>query len=201
MHKITLDFDYRKATQALNYFAVKEGGRINKMKALKLVYFADRYHLRKYGRPVTNDTYFAMSYGPVPSGVKDVAEGSEFLGDTEKDYARIYLDRETGSLDLRSASPVDKDALSESDVEALAFAWERFGHLDRFELARRTHEYPEWTKHRAALSLVSRIQMTLTDFLDDPATNVEKCFELTPQDREARLEQLEEMVKINGLWS
>ena len=29
-------FSHRKATQALNFFARKAGGRINKMKALKL---------------------------------------------------------------------------------------------------------------------------------------------------------------------
>lgn len=49
-------FSHRKATQALNFFARKAPGHsINKMKALKLVYFADRYHLRKYGRPVVGD--------------------------------------------------------------------------------------------------------------------------------------------------
>ena len=58
-----LFFDYKKATQALNFFALKEGGTINKMKALKLIYFADRYNLRKYGRPVRNDDYWAMGYG------------------------------------------------------------------------------------------------------------------------------------------
>lgn len=68
-----LFFDYKKATQALNFFALKEGGTINKMKALKLIYFAERYHLRKYGRPVTNDDYWAMGLGTVPSGSRDIS--------------------------------------------------------------------------------------------------------------------------------
>lgn len=58
---VHLPFDYRKTTQALNFFAVKNGGHINKMRSIKLIYFADRFHLRKYGRPITNDEYFAMS--------------------------------------------------------------------------------------------------------------------------------------------
>ena len=57
------DFNYKKATQALAYFAEKSGGTINRLKGLKLIYFADRYHLRKYGRLITNDTYFAMDNG------------------------------------------------------------------------------------------------------------------------------------------
>ena len=58
-------FSHRKATQALNFFARQGGGSINKMKALKLVYFADRSHLRRYGRPVVGDEYLAMNFSPV----------------------------------------------------------------------------------------------------------------------------------------
>jgi len=76
MQKINFNFDCRKTTQALNYFAIKAGGTINRMKAIKLVYLADRYHLRKYCRLITNDIYFAMDNGPVASGVKDIAEQS-----------------------------------------------------------------------------------------------------------------------------
>jgi len=44
--KMLLEFDYKKATQAINYLVKKEGGTIDKLKLIKLVYFADRYHLR-----------------------------------------------------------------------------------------------------------------------------------------------------------
>ncbi len=36
--KLMLDFDYKKATQAINYLAKKEGGKINKMKAIKVIW-------------------------------------------------------------------------------------------------------------------------------------------------------------------
>lgn len=75
---IHFNFDFKKATQALNYLAKKFGGNINKMQAIKLIYFADRYHLRKYGRPVTNDEFVAMGYGPVGSKTKDIAENTPF---------------------------------------------------------------------------------------------------------------------------
>jgi len=57
---MSLAFAHRKATQALNVLARNSGGTISKLKALKLVFFADRYHLRKYGRAIINDRYFAM---------------------------------------------------------------------------------------------------------------------------------------------
>ncbi len=196
-----LTFDHKKATQALNYFAQKEGGRINKMKALKLVYLADRYHLRKYGRPITNDAYFAMKLGPVPSGTKDIAELNDtFVSDErEINYARNYI--ESVRLEFRSLRPVDDTVFSDSDMEALDFAWVTFGPLSQFELAELTHEYPEWKRHREALDAVSRIRMDLKDFLDDPAGDVERCFELTNGDKQDRLDHLQELGEVVALWS
>lgn len=200
IQRIHFNFAYKKVTQALNYFATKEGGKINKMKALKLIYLADRYHLRKYGRLITNDVYFAMNYGPVPSSTKDIAETSEFLGDREKEYASQFI-KGIDNLTLQTVNTIDDSVFSESDSEAMGFAWKKFGHLNPFELAELTHEYPEWKKYEKALELDSRVQMYLEDFFEEPDENVEKCFELSDQDRNIRREHLAEMAKIHALWS
>src|ERR1035437_4053377 len=193
-------FNHKKATQALNFFATQEGGEINKMKAIKLIYLADRYHLRKYGRLITNDTYFAMNYGPVPSGTKDIAEKSQFLGRQEKHYSPLYLSPK-GRYKIESVSPVDQNIFSDSDLEALEYVWLKFGSIDQFQLARLTHLYPEWAKHKQDLQLDPRIQMAVEDFLDDPTKDIDKCFELSAEDRQARREQLEEAAGIESLWS
>ena len=78
-------FNYKKAVYTLAYFALKEGGAINKMKAFKLIWLSDRLHLRKYGRPILNDVYFALPMGPIPSNTKDIADNSDFLAETEKE--------------------------------------------------------------------------------------------------------------------
>src|SRR6266478_1829705 len=140
-------FSHRKATQALNFFARKAGGRINKMKALKLVYFADRFHLRKYGRPVVGDEYLAMNYGPVASGTKDLAEMSDFLGEEEKNYAKRFIKPTETALGYSSVAGIDEKVLSASDREALEFAWKRFGHIEKYALAKLTHQYPDWKRH------------------------------------------------------
>lgn len=193
-------FDYRKATQCLNYFALKAGNSIDKLRVLKLIYFADRYHLRKYGRLITNDIYFAMELGPVASSTKDIAEKSEFLDETESKYANEYL-RTRLQHKLISNKPIDTDVFSESDIEALDFVWNKFGHLNPADLVELTHKYPEWDRNRQALLLNPRIEMKIDDFLDDPTVeNVEKCFELTTEDRKDLLEQLEETRYIESLW-
>lgn len=60
MHK--MKYREERIVQVLDYLASKlVGKRLSKLNALKLVYLADRDHLRKYGMPIIRDEYFAMS--------------------------------------------------------------------------------------------------------------------------------------------
>ena len=201
---MSLSFAYRKATQALNYYARMAGGRVNKLKALKLIFFADRYHLRKYGRPITNDRYWAMSYGPVPSGTKDLAEQGEFLGSRETQYAERFIRPcEADKHAFESVADIERDVFSKSDAEALEYAWEKFGRFEGFRLADLTHEYPEWRRHQAAIESgeATRLPMSYDDFLEDPPSGVEPCFALTDGDRIERREMLAEVRAFEAQWS
>lgn len=197
-----MSFSYKKTTQSLNFFARQSGGHINKMKALKLLFFADRFHLRKYGRPITNDEYFAMNYGPVPSGGKDLVDGSDFRPDVEKSYAGQFIDADK-RYEFSSVNEVEALVFSQTDQEALAFAWEHFGKMDQFELAELTHHYPEWKRHEAAISggSSSRVKMAFSDYLDDPPAPYNPCFPLSDEDREIRREEIQEMSAIHNLWN
>ncbi len=194
-------FSHRKATQALNFMARQAGGSIHKLKALKLIYFADRYHLRRHGRPVIGDEYIAMEYGPVPSGTKDIAELCDFLGKEEKEYAKMFI-RPNEHHSYSSEREVEEKVFSQSDREALAWAWQKFGRIPRFELARMTHEYPEWKRHEAALKakLVSRAPMNYRDFLDDPPKGLEPCHSLKPEEREAVADGIGDVASFERSW-
>jgi uncharacterized phage-associated protein len=194
-------FSHRKATQALNFLARQAGGSVNKMKALKLVYFADRYHLRRFGRPVTGDEYLAMNYGPVASGTKDLAEMSDFLGEAEGSYAKAFL-RPLDRYTYCSEQPVEEKAFSQSDREALAWAWEKFGTMDEFTLAETTHAYPEWKRHEASLAakLTSRAPMNYRDFLSDPPPGFDPCHPLTDEERDAVASGIGELADFERSW-
>ncbi len=200
MQKVNFNYNYKKAVQALNHYALQQGGTINKMKALKLIYLADRYHLRKYGRLITNDTYFAMEYGPVPSAAKDIAEQSISLGKIEGKYSKKYI-AQVGKYHFRSKEPVEGSVFSQSDTEALDIIWGKYGHFDQFELAELTHRYPEWKKHEKALDMSPRIQMALEDLFENLDNSEDDVFQLSSQDKEDRLEQLAEMQELEALWS
>ncbi|WKZ20146.1 MAG: Panacea domain-containing protein [Candidatus Jettenia sp. CY-1] len=139
------------------------------MKAIKLIYFADRYHLRKYGRPVTNDECVAMGYGPAGSKTKDIAENTSFLNTIESEYNKKYIKRQ-GIHDIQSVHDVDMNVFSDSDIEALEFAVNCFGHLDQFQLAEVPHVYPEWKRFEKKLEsgTGSVFTMDYEDFLKMP---------------------------------
>ncbi len=195
---IHLTFKYETATQALNYLAAKSGGTINKLKALKLIFFADRFHVRKYGRPVTGDEYLAMTYGPVASSVKDIAEMSGFLDSKVARYAKHYI-KPVNKYGFRSIAAVDSDQLSESDIEALDFAWNNFSKFGKYELAEITHAYPEWNRHESAVKHFGNVRMDYLDFLGDPPADCDPCFPLTADDKIVVAEMLKEKSEIARL--
>ena len=172
------------------------------MKALKLVYFTDRFHLRKYGRPVVGDEYLAMTYGPVASGTKDLAEMSDFLGEEEARYARKYIQPSESGLAYSSVGEIDDKVLSESDREALEYSWQKFGRIEKYALSGLTHRYPEWKRHEAKLvsKRVSRVPMAYQDFLLDPEGTIDPCFELSEQDRKDRRSLLAELESFEARW-
>ncbi len=161
-------FNYKKAVQALAFFAEKEGGTINKIKALKLIWLSDRLHLRQSARPILNDVYFAMKKGAVPSGVKDLAENSDFLADIEKELRQKYLQNESPHSIKAIASPA-LSVFSDSDLKAMNTVYENFGALNESELSDLSHQYPEWKKFESDLNsgLATRKEMSYSDFFED----------------------------------
>ena len=200
--KMLLEFDYKKATQAINYLTKKEGGQIDKLKLIKLVYLADRYHLRRYGRPVVNDAYFAMPLGPVGSSVKDIAEFSGFLDESELGYAGSYIGRGGAANTVVSIADVDKDIFSKSEIESLDFAYKEFGSKKASELVNITHKYPEWVKFKSALESkeTTREPMSYSDFFNNPAGDFADKFALTNDMLSASKELFEEDYKIAEYW-
>jgi uncharacterized phage-associated protein len=198
---MSLSLAHRKATQALNFLARQSpGGRINKLKALKLMFFADRYHLRKFGRPVSECAYYAMTHGPVASEAKHLAEEHDLLPAPARSYARRFLEKKS-NYEYVSVADVDKAVFSESDLEALIFAWENFGYLSQFQIRDLTHRYPEWKRHERALKDHKRVAMDYADFFAEPDAGCNPCHALTAKEREAARELFLQRQAFNQRWS
>lgn len=163
--------NYKKATQIVNYLlSHSQNGQLDKWSLVKLAYFADRYHLRKYGRTVSQDKYIAMQKGPVGSLIKDVIECTDYLGDQEAEYVQTYIKQNPENKNILSkVQTTDLDQFSESDIEALNFSINNYGRFSATELIDLTHIYPEWSKFKERLSADSVSEdMDFSDFFDNP---------------------------------
>jgi len=158
-------FNYKKAVQSLNYFATKSGGSLNKMKAIKLIWLADRLHLRKYGRSITGDEYYALPNGPVPSATRDILESSDFLNDIASEYAEQFLSS-NGKYEYKTINEINENVFSQTDIEILETIFTNYGELDQFQLRDLSHLFPEWGKYKSALDqkLSSRFPINPIDF-------------------------------------
>ena len=124
-------WDKDKALEAILYLANRIDGP-TKMKIFKLLYFADKLHMSKYGRFISGDIYVAMEHGPVPSRmydiVKDVQRGQKSTAFTMPDNKQI--------IPLRQANLYE---LSQTDIECLEETLHILGHLTAPQLRDRSH--------------------------------------------------------------
>jgi uncharacterized phage-associated protein len=152
MPYIRFRFAPEKLVQALAFFAERGVRDLDKMKAAKLLFHADKYHLLKYGRPVIGDQYACMEYGPVPSAslnvMNDVVAQDPHFPPVEKALFDEYLAIERPMFKkypvFRARKEPDLDVFSDSDVEALDYAQKTYGAKSGWELSEQSHEEPSW---------------------------------------------------------
>lgn len=192
-----INSQYKKITQSLRYLiSQSKDDRVNVLLLMKLIWAADRYHLRNYGRLITNDGYRALPKGPVCSIALDIASQSDFLSPEQIDYSKQYVARDKND-DIIGVLPAEVDYLSDSDLEALEFAWKTFGSMDRFKVVDITHEYPEWNKFANLFkSGASSEEMDIRDFFENPQKD--EYFAISDEQLEANREKLEEDLALKN---
>lgn len=150
---IRFQFDSRKFVACLTFFA-KNVPNLDKLKASKLLYYVDKYHLIRYGYPILGDIYVHLDYGPVPSqalNIMNEAIDPYRLRKVKIPQRNLELFRKYLKVDLDERHPIfetrgapDMTVLSESEQEALQDTVKRYGHLSGVELFRRTHRDATW---------------------------------------------------------
>ncbi len=146
MFEFIIDKD--KAVHAALY-VLQRVGRADYHKVFKILYFAEKFHLKSYGRPLTGDSYQAMPYGPVPSFLYDVFKAAEKgvspFGEATERSGAFAVSRDGKTPIVRALMEPDKDELSESDLEALDLSIGENGGLKFDELVKKSHD-SAWDK-------------------------------------------------------
>src|SRR5688572_6335425 len=93
MRQVSFPFNGEKLVHVLAYFAGHGVNDLTKLKAAKLLYFIDKYHLWHFGRPVVGGPYFCMPFGPVPGralqAMNDVVDAAELESPFSEQCERI----------------------------------------------------------------------------------------------------------------
>ena len=145
--------DIKTSIQSLYYIATKyhnSSGDTNKMAALKLLFFAEKYHMQQYARSITNDTFFAMKNGPVASAARDILGFDDI--NSNIDYQSKFIENSVSHSYKYTLDGIQLDMLSDTDIEALDFAIDTYGKMDQWELVEETHKYQEWKRYEILFS-------------------------------------------------
>ena len=143
-------FDEGKAAQAASHLIRRNGGRINYMVLIKLLYLTDRRSLLETGYSLTGDRMVSMPHGPVLSRIYDRIN----MGDPVRDGTEWYqlLTEPTHyEVGLRVLEP-PADRLSRYDLRILDEVFDQFGGMDKWALRDYTHTLPEWVDPRGSSS-------------------------------------------------
>ena len=135
--------DVRKAIEAIVYIASR-APRPDLYHVCKIMYFADKLHLERYGRLVCGDNYVAMSNGPVPSGIydllKDVRDGREHSAYYGACVSAYMVAGDDGDYKITSLREPNLDVLSESEVECIDLSIAENGALEFSVLKDKSHD-------------------------------------------------------------
>lgn len=136
---IRFRFDPQAAVEAVLYI-VHRSKNPTSHHISKILYFADRLHLVRYGRFISGDAYIAMQNGPVPSGVYDMLKDAR--GDT---IAYRYIES-IGAFDVVNGYRVlpkrapNRGWLSDAAIECIDEALEQYDDKSFGELTRLSHD-------------------------------------------------------------
>jgi uncharacterized phage-associated protein len=130
-------FNEQKATQVAARLLKAAGGSLEYFSIIKMMYFADREALLRWGVPITNDRYYSLAHGPVLSQVKDLVDdrGDSFWHNhiSPPNNYKVSLTADAGN-----------DQLSEAEEELIDEIFRKNERLNWWGLREKSHELPEW---------------------------------------------------------
>lgn len=124
----------------------------DKYQVVKFFYLADREHLNRYGRPITQEAYFALPYGPVASKAMDLVEQDRrTMNEAGIDLLPFELGEE--ERQGRSVTVLKKplreanlEMFSKSDLKVFDEVIQKFGDCSFNDLYQLTHTHSAYKK-------------------------------------------------------
>lgn len=162
-----------KLKAILRYFCTHTDPRfLGKIKLMKLFYFIDFGHIKKYGLPITYDTYINLENGPIPSKILNMINSvvddpeNAILSDT------IYIQNPVGKMQQvkchEEFTKEDEKYFSEQELNTLKMICLKFADKDTKFLINKSHDEAPWKETKEG----QEISYTLASH--DPDCSVEE---------------------------
>ena len=150
-----MKFDIKKVAHAILFFQQQGVQHLAKTKMMKLMFYADKYHLQAYMRPVFQDVYFKLPHGPVPTLTLNVINSvnemenddlqelvDEFLSvvSVEEKYAAQYRTTVFSSNGIE----FDSRLFSRSELQVLEQVANEFKTITAKAISEKSHAEPEY---------------------------------------------------------
>lgn len=139
-----------KLKAVLRYFCENtHPQRLGKVKLMKLFYFLDFTNLKRYGSPVTFDTYVNLEHGPIPSVIKNLVDNVEddpenaILGDTIRITTPEGMRIKQVSA-FKKFSEQDEGMFTPAEMEVMREVSARFFSSTAEEVKLASHEEAPW---------------------------------------------------------
>ncbi len=120
-----------------------------KTKLMKLFYFSDFLHVKRYATPITGDQYVNLERGPIPSVIMNMVENALSEPENSELADTITVEMEPNSpmkkiTPNRKFTTEDKKLFSPSEMEILEEVVKRFKDTDTNSIVKASHREAPW---------------------------------------------------------
>lgn len=147
---VSVNIPLPKLKAIVLYFSTNTDTKfLGKVKLMKLIYFLDFTHLKKYGSPITYDTYYNLQHGPIPSSIKNLIDDAAEDIDTSVLADTIRFERPSGTrmyriLPTRKLSETDIKYFSKTELDILKQVCLRFADKNTQYIVNASHKEAPW---------------------------------------------------------
>ncbi len=168
-------FNERKATAAAAFLLEQEGGTMDHMRLVKLLYLAERGSLARLGHPLVGDTYYSLDQGPILSRVLDLCKHK-----SSGPWA-VQIER-SGPWAVRLGTTPNLGPLSPAELTVLEDVAKAHRDRDQWELSTLMHGFAEWKDPSGSrieiapseiLAALGKTPEQIREILDDAATDAQ----------------------------
>jgi uncharacterized phage-associated protein len=145
-----MNISLAKLKAIILYFAQNTNPQyLGKVKLMKLFYYLDFNHVKKFGTPVTGDSYFHLEKGPIPSNIMNMI--GELATDPEASKLADDIGIETPVSTrmlrikgLREFDSKDEALFTESELEIMKEIAKVFGDDSTDDIVEASHAESPW---------------------------------------------------------